>query len=140
MSDLYAKVAITNSDYTNSKLILGYWSLAMSEDNFTFYGEYLYKDNGTKEGIFEVCTNKKCTLIFFESKWKIKNGFLISSVVKSSSKDLTAGTIIKDKILKLDKKVMILLSEEGKEQDIRLDKPKFFNSFHLSRGGMHIEI
>jgi len=121
-----AKVSMKNSDYTNSKLILGYWSITMIEEGFTFYGEYLYKKDGTKEGIAEVCINKKCEKLTFESNWKIKNGFLFSSVQKSSSEDLPVGIEIKDRILKLDNKVMVLLSKDGEEKDIRLKKPKFF--------------
>ena len=121
-----AKVSIENSDNTNSKLILGYWSMSEKGKNYTFYGEYLYKDNGTKEGIFEFCFNQECERTSFESNWEIKNGFLISSVQKSSSKNLPVGVVIKDKIFKLDQKTMLLLSKDGKEKDIRLYKPKFF--------------
>jgi hypothetical protein len=126
ISILSAKVSIGNSDNTNSKLILGYWSFNDKNENFTFYGEYLYKDNGLKEGIAEICMEGKCEKLFFESKWEIQNGFLISSVQKSSSGLLPAGTTIKDEILELNKKTMILLSEDGQEKDIRLEKPKFF--------------
>jgi len=122
----HAKISIENTDYSNSKLILGYWSITMIEKDFSFYGEYLYKDNEIKEGIFEICMNKKCEKTSFESNWEIKNGFLISSVQKSSSKDLPVGSIIKDRIIKLNQNIMILLSEYGKEKDLRLKKPKFF--------------
>jgi len=121
-----AKVSIKNSDYTNSQLILGYWSFTYIEKGFTFYSEYLYKKDGTKEGIAEACINKKCKKSTFESNWKIKKGFLISSVQKSSSEDLPVGIEIKDRILKLDNNVMVLLSKYGEEKDIRLKKPRFF--------------
>lgn len=120
-----AKIFVDGTDRVYNKKILGLWNTeVLNYNGLTLYTEYIYHIDGTKNGINQICVFNKCTKEYFKSKWYIEDGFLYSIVLESTSSDLPIGLVIKDKIIKLDKDEMVLLSKFRQEKNKRLVKPK----------------
>jgi len=125
---IHANIVPNNKDEQYGKMILGVWSFQEASHDIRYYGEYLYKNDGTKEGYIEVCERERCIVEHFNSTWEIEDGFLISIVQSSNTEFLPPKLKIVDKILKINKMEMLLHSTSGKEKNTRILKSRFFNA------------
>ncbi len=79
-----------------------------------FDGTEVYSPNGEfiTKGVFTIVDDKQP--LEYQGTWQIKDGFLIETVTKSSTKAIRVGLVTHDKIIRIDDKEMIYQTEKGK--------------------------
>ncbi|MCG8337591.1 MAG: hypothetical protein MJE63_24075 [Proteobacteria bacterium] len=114
-----------NQDIEYNSRIIGDWKVEIEENYTKIFAIDTYSKDGKLHSRGVVITPKNTIYVEMFGKWEIKEGFLITTLQKTTHPEiLPVGYILKEKIISIDDNTFKYLTKKGEQSSVTRIKPQ----------------